>query len=171
MEILIAATKTCQHRSLFEHVLQIAWLPYKVIYFEDHPEVLEKYQLQHLPLLIVDEKVESIGMPGTDKVNELIIRNKDISEIRFPKRAKNHKIPNNINTEPGLVEVHTTWGSIQPIQCAHNVLTVGNWKCIITKNDLLIIDTRKPDTINELSISGSKNMPYDEIVKRMKELH
>ena len=38
------------------------------------------------------------------------------------------------------------------------------------KNDLLIIDTRKPDTIDEVSIPGAKNIPYDEIVKRIKEL-
>ena len=171
MEILIAATKTCQHRPLLEHVLQNAWLPYKVIYFEDHPEVLEKYQLQHSPLLIVDEKVESMGMPGTDKINELIIRNKDISEIRSPKRAKNHMIPNNINTEPGLVEVDTTWGSIQPMQAALAVLNVGEVEVYHhKKNELPIIDTRKPDTIDKVSIPGSKNIPYDEIVKRMKEL-
>lgn len=171
MEILIAATKTCQHRPLLEDVLQNAWLPYKVIYFEDHPEVLEKYQLQHSPLLIVDEKVESIGMPGTDKINELKIRIKSISEIRSAKRAKNHMIPNNINTEPGLVEVDTTWGSIQPMQCAQDVLTVGELEVYHhKKNDLLIIDTRKPGTIDEVSIPGSKNIPYDEVVKRMVEL-
>ena len=160
MEILIAATRTCQHRSLLEHVLQIAWLPHKIIYFEDHPKILEKYQLQHSPLLIVDEKVESISMPGTDKINELIIRNKDISEISFHKRAKNHRIPNNINTEPGLVEVDTTWGSIQPIQCTQEVLTVGELEMYHhKKNELLIIDTRKPDTIDEVSIPGAKNIP------------
>jgi hypothetical protein len=69
MDILIAATKTCQHRPLLEKIFQNAWLPYEVIYFEDHPELLEKYQLEHSPLLIVDEKVESMGMPGMDKIN------------------------------------------------------------------------------------------------------
>ena len=67
MEILIAATKTCHHRPLLEEIFKTAWLPYKVIYFEDHPEVLEKYELKHSPLLFVDEKVESIGMSGIDK--------------------------------------------------------------------------------------------------------
>jgi hypothetical protein len=162
MKILLAATNTCQHRPLLEHALQIAWLPYKVIYFEDHPEILKKYQLQHSPLLIVNEKVKSGGMPGTDKINELIIRNKEISEIRFPKRAKKHKISNNINTAPGLVEVDTTWGSIQPIQSARDVLTVGELEIFHNKkNDLLIIDTRKGDTIEEVNIPGAKNIPYD----------
>ncbi|MGY8915654.1 MAG: hypothetical protein ACKVJF_11315, partial [Flavobacteriales bacterium] len=71
MEILIAATKTCQHRPSLEKLLQDAWLPYKVHYFEDHPELLEKYHLKHSPLLIVDEKVKSIGMPDIDLLNEL----------------------------------------------------------------------------------------------------
>ena len=58
MEILLAATKTCQHWPLLEHVLQNAWLPYKVIYFEDHPEILKKYQLQHSPLLMKKRSLE-----------------------------------------------------------------------------------------------------------------
>lgn len=54
MEILIAVTKTCPNRIFLEHELQNAWLPYQLIYFEEHPELLEKYQLEHSPLLIVD---------------------------------------------------------------------------------------------------------------------
>jgi len=126
MEIIIAVTKTCPHRPLLEKVLQDAWLPYKVFYFENHPELIKKYKLKRSPLLIVDEKVESIGMPGIDKINELIIKNKDISEIRTPKRAKNHMIPANIDTETGLVGVDTTWGSIQPMQAAQEVFYVGH---------------------------------------------
>lgn len=171
MEILIAATKTCQHRPLLENMLRNAWLPYKLIYFEDHPELLEKYHLKHSPLLIVDEKVESLGMPEMDKINELKIRKKDISEIRTPKRAKNHMIPNNINTEPGLVEVDTTWGSIQPMKAAQAVLTVGELEVFHhKKKELPIIDARKTDTIGEVSIPGSKNIPYDMLVGRMDEL-
>jgi rhodanese-related sulfurtransferase len=170
MEIVIAATKTCQHRPLLEEILQNAWLPYKVIYFEDHPELLEKYQLEHSPLLIVDEKVESIGMPGMDKINDLK-KDIDISQIRIPKRAENHMIPGNIGLEPGLVEVDTTWGTIQPMQPAESILTVGEQEVFYHKQkDLPIIDTRKPDTMDEVSIPGSKNIPYDELVGRMSEL-
>ncbi|MBK5193759.1 MAG: hypothetical protein JJE07_11215, partial [Flavobacteriaceae bacterium] len=110
MEIIIAATKTCLHRPLLEKILQDAWLPYKVFYFENHPELIKKYKLKHSPLLIVDEKVEFIGMPEMNQITELISRNKDISENRVPKRTKNHMIPNNINKDPDLVEVDTTWG-------------------------------------------------------------
>ena len=170
MKILIAATKTCQHRPLLEKIFQNAWLPYKVIYFEDHPELLEKYQLEHSPLLIVDEKVESMGMPGKDKINELKEK-LDILQIRIPKRTKNHMIPDNIGQEHGLVEVDTTWGSIQPMQAAESVLTIGEQEVFHhKKKDLPIIDTRKLATMDGVSIPGSKSVPYDELVGRMDEL-
>lgn len=171
MEILIAATKTCQHRPALEKVLQEVWLPYRVMYFEDHPELFEKYQLKHSPLLIVDEKVESVGMPEIDKVNELKARNKDISQIRTPKKDENHMIPKNLGTEPGLVEVDVTWGSIQSIKSAQQVNTVGELEVYDHHNKgLPIIDARKPGTSGSVTIPGSNNIPYDELVERMDEL-
>ncbi|MBK5214444.1 MAG: hypothetical protein JJE55_12380 [Flavobacteriaceae bacterium] len=171
MEILIVATKTCQHRPSLEKVLQAAWLPYKVIYFEDNPEFFEKHQLKHSPLLLVDEKVESVGMPEIDKINELKTRIKDISQIRITKRDENYMIPKNIGTEPGLVEVDTTWGSIQSIKAAQQVHTVGELEVYNHHNKgLAIIDARKPDTSGSVTIPGSKNIPYDELVERMDEL-
>jgi rhodanese-related sulfurtransferase len=171
MEILIAATKTCPHRPLLEKVLQEAWLPYKVNYFEDHPEIFEKHQLKHSPLLIVDEKVESVGMPEIDIVNDLKERNRDVSEIRTSKRDKNHMIPKNIGTESGLVEVDVTWGSIQSINAAQSVHTVGELEVYQHHmKGLPIIDARKPDTADGVTIPGSKNIPYDELIGRMDEL-
>lgn len=171
MEIIIAATKTCPHRPLLQKILKDAWLPCKVFYFENHPELIKKYKLKHSPLLIVDEKVESIGMPEMKQITDLISRNKDISEIRITKRTKNHMIPNNINKDPDLVEVDTTWGNIQPMQSAKAVLTVGELEVFNHKKmNLPIIDARKPDTFEEVSIPGSKNIPYDKIVERMNEL-
>jgi len=171
MEILIAATKTCHHRPLLEKVLQEAWLPYKVNYFEDHPEIFEKYQLKHSPLLIVDEKVESVGMPEIDIVNDLKVRNRDISVIRTSKRDKNHMIPKNIGIESGLVEVDITWGTIQSIKAAQSVHTVGELEVYQHHmKGLPIIDARKPETSDEVTIPGSKNIPYDELIGRMGEL-
>lgn len=172
MEILIAATKTCTQRSFLEHQLQNAWLPFKVVYFEEHPELLKKYHIKHSPLLIVDGKVESIEMKEiVDKINELKIRDKDISKIRNPKRAKNHMIPKAISTEPGLVEVDTTWGTVQPMQAAQDVLTIGELEVFHhQKTNLSIIDTRKANTTDGVSIPNSKSIPYDELAGRMDEL-
>ena len=171
MEIIIAATKTCQHRPSLEKVLKAAWLPYKVLYFEDNPEFFEKHHLKHSPLLLVDEKVESVGMPEIDKINELKARNKDISQMRTSKRDENHMIPKNSGTESGLVEVDVTWGSIQSIKAAQQVHTVGELEVYNHHNKgLSIIDARKPDTSGSVTIPGSKNIPYDELVGRMDEL-
>lgn len=171
MKILIAATKTCPHRPSLEKLFQEAWLPYKVNYFEDHPEIFEKYQLKHSPLLIVDGKVASVGMPEIDIINDLRAKIKDISEIRTPKRDKNHMIPKNIGTESNLVEVDITWGSIQAIKAAQSVHTVGELEVYQHHmKGLPIFDARKPDTANGVTIPGSKNIPYDELTGRMDEL-
>ncbi|TVZ28780.1 rhodanese-related sulfurtransferase [Gillisia sp. Hel_I_86] len=172
MEILIAVTKNCPHRTLLEHELQNAWLPYKVAYFEEHPELLEKYHVKHSPLLIVDGKVESIETKEIlDIINELKIRDKDISKIRTPKRAKNFMVPKGIGSESGLVEVDTTWGSIQPMQAAQNVVTIGEQEVYHhQKMNLSIIDIRKASTTDGVSIPGSKSIPYDELAGRMDEL-
>ncbi|CAM4020468.1 rhodanese-like domain-containing protein [Gillisia hiemivivida] len=171
MEIIIAATKTCPHRPSLEKLFQEAWLPYRINYFEDHPEIFEKYQLKHSPLLIVDGKVESVGMPEIDIVNDLKARNRDFSEIRISKRDKNHMIPKNIGTEPGVVEVDVTWGSIQSIKAAQSVQTIGELEVYQHHmKGYSIIDARKPDTSDGVTIPGSKNIPYEELIERMDEL-
>ena len=63
MKITIAATKTCNHRPILEQQLQDAGLQYEVMYFEDNPELIDKYGLKTSPLFIVDEKVVTAGMP------------------------------------------------------------------------------------------------------------
>ena len=74
MKIKIAATKTCTHRPKLEEQLQDAGLTYELQYFEDHPELIETYKLKTSPLLIVDDKVVSAGMPEHSQIIEL--RNK-----------------------------------------------------------------------------------------------
>ena len=76
MKIIIAATKTCNHRPILEEQLQDAGLQYEVMYFEDHPELMEAYHLKTSPLLIVDKKVVSVGLPEKTKIIELKKGNK-----------------------------------------------------------------------------------------------
>jgi len=72
MDIIIAATKTCQHRPLLEKELQDAGLEYSVKYFSEHPEIINKYKIKTSPLLIVDGKLVSVGMPKHGKVKQLV---------------------------------------------------------------------------------------------------
>ena len=171
MEIVIAANKTCQQRPELEKVLQAAWLPYKIIYGEEHNEFFEKHHLKQLPVLLVDEKIEAVGMPEIAKINELKARIKDISERRISTKEDNHMIPKNIGTATGFVEVDVTWGRIQSIKAAENVLTVGELEVYAHhKKGLPIIDTRKPNTFDSVTIPGAINIPYTELVERMDEL-
>jgi|TARA_R110002050_G_scaffold85091_1_gene181582 glutaredoxin len=71
MQIKMAATKTCTHRPKLEEQLQEAGLQYELKYFEDHPELIETYYLKTSPLLIVDDKVVSVGMPEHSQITEL----------------------------------------------------------------------------------------------------
>lgn len=71
MIIKIAATKTCTHRPKLEEQLQEAGLQYELLYFEDHPELIEKYKFKTSPLFIVDDKVVSVGMPEHSVITKL----------------------------------------------------------------------------------------------------
>lgn len=71
IKITIAATKTCNHRPLLEQQLQDAGLQYKLAFFEEHPELIEKYGLKTSPVLIVNDEVVSVGMPEQDLIETL----------------------------------------------------------------------------------------------------
>ncbi len=177
MKIIIAATKTCKHRPILEKQLQDAGLPYEVMYFEDHPELMEAYHLKTSPLLIVDDKVVSVGLPGEKKIMELKtertnINKMDISEKRAPKRENTQMVPQPVRGETGLVIVDTTWGKIQPITVAKNVRTVDELEVHkFQENGLQIIDSRTPDFYEISTIPGAKNIPHNEIADRMDELN
>jgi rhodanese-related sulfurtransferase/glutaredoxin len=176
MKITIAATKTCQHRPILEEQLQDAGLPYEVMFFEDHPEMIEKYHLKTSPLFIVNDKVVSVGLPGEKKIMELKtertnINKKDISEKRAPKREDTQMVPQPVSSEPGLVIVDTTWGIIQPLQVANGVRTVDEIEVNeFQENGLPIVDSRTSDFYKISTIAGAINIPHNEITERMDEL-
>ncbi len=71
MKITIAATKTCNHLPILEQQLQDAGLQYLTKYFEDHKELVERYQLKRSPVLLVNDEVVSVGMPKQEMITEL----------------------------------------------------------------------------------------------------
>jgi len=71
MEIVIAATKTCNFRPILEKELKDEGLPYKVKFFEDNPDLVKHCPLKTSPLLIVDDELVSIGMPEHKTLLEL----------------------------------------------------------------------------------------------------
>lgn len=95
----------------------------------------------------------------------------NINEKRPRKREETQMLPQPINGEPGLVQVNTTWGEIQPIQVAKNVRTVDE----IEVNEFIesggqLIDGRTSDFYEKSTIPRAKNLPHTEITDRMGEL-
>jgi glutaredoxin len=71
MKITILATKSCNHRPILEEQLQDAGLKYVTKYFEDHPELVETYNLKRSPVLLVNDEIVSVGMPEHSQIIEL----------------------------------------------------------------------------------------------------
>ncbi len=71
MNIRVVATKTCPLRAELEKQLQDAGLQYKLLYFEDRPELIETYKLKTSPLLVVDHEVVSVGLAESDLIVKL----------------------------------------------------------------------------------------------------
>jgi rhodanese-related sulfurtransferase len=95
----------------------------------------------------------------------------DINEKRPPKRDKTQMVPQLVKGEVGLVQVDTSWGIIQPLQVANGVRTADELEVHkFQQKGLPIIDARTANFYTESTIPGAKNIPHNEIIKRMDEL-
>lgn len=74
-------------------------------------------------------------------------------------------------TDDGLFEVDATWGTVQPIEIAPGVRTVGELEVIEhMRAGLAVFDTRGPDVYRRRSIPGAVNIPHGDAVQRIDEL-
>ena len=79
-------------------------------------------------------------------------------------------IPQPIPDEPGLVQVHVTWGTIQPMQIDDSVCTIGEVEVIKhLEQGLPIVDSRTSDMYDESTIPGAINIPFPETATRLGE--
>ncbi|WP_067853660.1 rhodanese-like domain-containing protein [Nocardia shimofusensis] len=80
-------------------------------------------------------------------------------------------VPRPVEGEADLVTVETTWGELQPLQCAAGVPTVGELEVIeLVRAGARLVDTRVPDSRGGVSLPGALNVPHGEIVERRGEL-
>jgi rhodanese-related sulfurtransferase len=80
-------------------------------------------------------------------------------------------VPQPIAGQPGLVQVDTTWGNIEPISVAEGARTVGETEVIAHLGaGLPVVDSRTSDFYQESTIPGASNVPYDEAAARIDEL-
>lgn len=68
--VVILATRSCQHRPVLEKYLKHLGIEYKVKYFENHPEKFEQLGLRHSPNLIVDGEVVFKDMPSLQTLRQ-----------------------------------------------------------------------------------------------------
>lgn len=60
--------------------------------------------------------------------------------------------------------VDTTWGEVQPMQCAPGVVTIGELELTeLVAHGATLVDTRVPDSRKGVSIPGAVNLPHDRI--------
>jgi len=71
----------------------------------------------------------------------------------------------------GLVEVDSTWGTVQPIELAPGVRTIGELELIDhLEHGRRLIDTRQPHFNRDATIPGARGIPHDEILAHLEEL-
>ncbi len=88
---------------------------------------------------------------------------------RLPRRQEPRRVPAALGD--GFVEVDATWGTVQPIQLAPGVRTVGELEVI---EHLLhggaLVDTRLEHVVRQGTIPGARGIPHERIVEHLGEL-
>jgi rhodanese-related sulfurtransferase len=80
-------------------------------------------------------------------------------------------VPQPVQGWPGLVQVDATWGTIQPMQVAEGVRTVGEVEVMEhLERRLPVVDARTHDFYEKSTIPSARNIPYPEVTARIGEL-
>jgi rhodanese-related sulfurtransferase len=88
---------------------------------------------------------------------------------RAPSREQTCQIPQRLGD--GLVKVDATWGTVQPIELAPGIRTIGELELIEhLRRGLPVIDTRLAHFHEDSTIPGARSIPHDEILDRRDEL-
>ncbi|WP_207767543.1 rhodanese-like domain-containing protein [Arthrobacter glacialis] len=80
-------------------------------------------------------------------------------------------VPREVEGEPDLVSVDTTWGELQPLQCAPGVVTLGELELLDSLSvGAVLVDTRVPGSRAGITIPGAVNIPHDRILESKDQL-
>lgn len=80
---------------------------------------------------------------------------------RKDRDATPQMIPQPVPGKPGLVQVDSTWGKIQPMQVAEGVRTIGELEMVEhLEQGLPVVDARTHDFYEQSTIPGATNIPY-----------
>jgi rhodanese-related sulfurtransferase len=88
---------------------------------------------------------------------------------RIPRRERACQVPR--HTGDGLFEVDATWGTVQPMQLAPAVRTIGELELIEhLEHRLPVIDTRLEHFHRDGTIPGARAIPHEQILEHRDEL-
>jgi rhodanese-related sulfurtransferase len=80
-------------------------------------------------------------------------------------------VPRPVPGEPGSFVVDATWGTINPIEIAPGVATVGELEvCAHLEAGLPVIDTRPAKVFAKATLPGARNIPHAEMAARWEEV-
>jgi rhodanese-related sulfurtransferase len=80
-------------------------------------------------------------------------------------------IPHREDDDSQRVSVDATWGTLQPMQIAEGVRTVGELEVIDhLESDRPVVDSRTADLHAERTLPGATNIPHAEAAERIGEL-
>ena len=72
MNVMIIATRDCNHCANLAKELNDLGVDYHLVYAEDEPELVKKYGIRHSPNLIVDEEVKFRRQPTEQELRECL---------------------------------------------------------------------------------------------------
>ncbi len=88
---------------------------------------------------------------------------------RLPRRRHTCQVPQPAGD--GLVRVDATWGTVQPMELAAGVRTIGELELVEHAHEgLPLVDTRLEHFFREGTIPGARSISHEEIVQRRAEL-
>jgi rhodanese-related sulfurtransferase len=88
---------------------------------------------------------------------------------RAPRHANACMVPRRL--DDALVQVDATWGTVQPIQLAPRVRTIGELELIHhLEHGGPLIDTRQPHFPRDATIPGARGIPHDQILSHLDQL-
>lgn len=181
MDVLVFATKSCPHRAHMERWLRELDVDFRLVFVDDEPERAESFALHHSPSLVIDGELVFHGMPSSADFLERLDRVRGTSPPkppagvqsldRLPERAPPRPLPEPVPGQEGLYQVDATWGTIQPMEVAEGVRTVGELEVIEhLRAERQVVDARTSDFYERGTLPGSLSIPHSEAVGRKDEL-
>ena len=74
MNVMIIATRECSHRASLAKELDDLGVEYRLVYAEDEPELVRRFNIRHSPNLVVNDEVKFRRQPTEQELRECLNR-------------------------------------------------------------------------------------------------